>query len=54
MRVTCIDASDDCGTGSGLLTEGKEYTVLGVLGGYYTIRCDDGKIYTKLKRRFDG
>ena len=50
--VTCIDAGDDKGTGTGLLTVGKKYTVYGTLGGYYDIRCDDSVIRTKLKIRF--
>ena len=54
LRVRCIDASDDRGTGTGLLTEGKIYTVLGFVGsGYYIIRCDNGKEYSKLAVRFE-
>ena len=52
MRIKCIDASNKEGTGDGLLTEGKIYTVLGQLGGYYIIICDDGKEYSKVKIRF--
>jgi len=50
--VTCIDASDTGGTGTGLLTEGKKYGVYGEYGGYYIIICDDGKSRTKSKSRF--
>ena len=50
--VICTDASDNCGTGTGLLTEGKSYTIYGSFGGYYVIRCDDGKQRSKLKNRF--
>ena len=52
MRVKCVNAGDDCGTGTGLLTEGKVYMVYGQLGGYYDILCDNGKKYTKSKSRF--
>ncbi|MGD9381582.1 MAG: hypothetical protein PVI03_03985 [Candidatus Thorarchaeota archaeon] len=53
MRVKCIDASNNHGTGDGLLTEGKVYNVLGSHGGYYIMICDDGKEYTKDKTRFE-
>lgn len=55
MQVKCINAGDDCGTGTGLLTEGKIYNVLGNPyngDGYYSILCDDGIVHTKLKDRF--
>ena len=52
MSVKCVDASDKGGTGTGLLTEGKLYDVLGHFGGYFEIRCDDGKLRSKLKNRF--
>ena len=50
--VTCINASDSCGTGTGLLTEGKKYIVYGSFGGYYEISCDDGVSRSKCKSRF--
>ena len=52
MKVKCIDASNERGTGDGLLTIGKLYEVLGSLGGYYIIICDNGKEHIKLKCRF--
>jgi hypothetical protein len=52
MRMTCINADDDIGTGTGLLTKGKVYMVTEADSGYYNVQCDDGKLYTKLRRRF--
>jgi len=52
MRVKCIDAGNEHGTGTGLLTEGKVYTVLHSFGGYHEMYCDDGKKYSKSKVRF--
>ena len=52
MVVTCINAGDGTGTGSGLLTLGRKYKVISELGGYYCIQCDDGKVYSKCKSRF--
>ena len=52
MKVRCIDAGNTKGTGDNLLTHGKIYDTLGSHGGYYNIRCDTGKIYTKDQSRF--
>lgn len=53
MRVICIDASDKEGTGKGLLTEGKVYTVISLIGStYYNIVCDNGETNSKLVIRF--
>ena len=52
MKAICIDASNDHGTGRGLLTQGKTYTVEQACGGYYTVLCDNGQWVTKLKSRF--
>ena len=52
MRVVCVDASDNRGTGTGLLTEGKEYEVGYQQGGYYQVLCDNGKVYSKYTNRF--
>lgn len=53
MKVTCIDASDNQGTGTGLLTVGKEYDAMGAEGGYYLILCDNGEYRAKCKGRFE-
>ena len=53
MIVKCIDAGNSKGTGTGLLTEGQLYLVLGREGGYYRIKCDNGKVYTKSHERFE-
>lgn len=52
MIVECIDAGNEHGLGTGLLTLGKAYHVKYSHGGYYVINCDDGKEYTKSKARF--
>ncbi len=52
MIVKCIDAGESKGTGKGLLTEGQLYLVLGREGGYYRIRCDNGRVHTKSHERF--
>jgi hypothetical protein len=53
MKLKCIDASDEKGTGKGLLTEGKIYYSINEFGGYYEILCDNGQIHTKDKSRFE-
>lgn len=50
--LVCVDAGNDKGTGTGLLTKGKKYENLGRHGGYYYILCDDGKVRTKDTTRF--
>jgi hypothetical protein len=52
MKVKCIDATNEHGTGLGLLTHGKVYIVYGQHGGYYEIMCDNGRMLTKSKSRF--
>lgn len=52
MKVKCIDATNERGTGLGLLTHGKVYHVYGNQGGYYEIMCDNGRMLTKSKSRF--
>ncbi len=52
MRMICIDAGNEHGTGTKLLTHGKVYSCSVTVGGYYNVLCDDGKWYTKLKIRF--
>ena len=52
MFLMCKDASNAKGTGVGLLTEGKKYHCIQMGGGYYSVKCDDGKTYTKCKSRF--
>lgn len=50
--VLCCDAGENYGIARGLLTEGKEYEVLKEEGCYYTVRCDNGSLHTKMKARF--
>ena len=52
MRIKCIDAGNQYGTGKDLLTEGKIYHTNRRHGGYYVIICDDGEEYTKSIDRF--
>jgi hypothetical protein len=52
MKVKCLYAGDAVGIGTGLLTEGRIYTVMRREGGYYIMVCDDGEVYSKLATRF--
>lgn len=51
--LVCVDAGNEKGTGTNLLTKGKKYEYLGSFGGYYNIMCDDGIVRTKDKTRFE-
>lgn len=50
--MICVDASDNGGKGTGLLTRGKEYSCIRLNSGYYSVICDDGNEYSKSSSRF--